>query len=159
QIAFMLVLVVATARPLGVFMASVLQGGPTFVGRILRPIETRFYALAGIDEESEQTWLRYLTALLVFNAARLMLLYPILRLQQYFPLNPQGFGPLSEHLAFNTAASFVSNTNWQSYGGETTLSYFSQMVGLTVQNFVSAATGIAVVVPLARAFSRARATT
>jgi potassium-transporting ATPase potassium-binding subunit len=159
QIAFMLALVVATARPLGVFMASVLQGTPTFLGRVVRPIETRFYALAGIDEESEQTWLGYVMALLAFNAAGFLLLYAILRLQPYLPLNPQGFGPLSEHLAFNTAASFVTNTNWQSYGGETTLSYFSQMVGLTVQNFVSAATGMAVVVPLARAFCRARATT
>ena len=95
----------------------------------------------------------------MFNAAGFVLLYAILRLQHILPLNPQGFGPMSEHLAFNTAVSFVTNTNWQSYGGETTLSYFSQMVGLTVQNFVSAATGIAIVVPLARAFSRAKATT
>jgi K+-transporting ATPase ATPase A chain len=159
QIAVMLGLVVATARPLGVFMASVLQGGPTFLDRGLRPLETRLYAFAGIDEKSEQTWLGYVMALLAFNAAGFILLYAILRLQQYLPLNPQGFGPLSEHLAFNTAASFVTNTNWQSYGGETTLSYFSQMVGLTVQNFVSAATGMAIVVPIARAFSRARATT
>jgi K+-transporting ATPase ATPase A chain len=159
QIAFMLVLVVATARPLGVFMASVLQGTPTFLDRGVRPLETRLYAFAGVDEKSEQTWLGYVMALLAFNAAGFILLYAILRLQQYLPLNPQGFGPLSEHLAFNTAASFVTNTNWQSYGGETTLSYFSQMVGLTVHNFVSAATGMAIVVPLARAFTRARATT
>jgi K+-transporting ATPase ATPase A chain len=159
QIAFMLVLVVATARPLGVFMASVLQGTPTFLDRAVGPIERRFYAAAGIDEKSEQTGVGYVMALLIFNAAGFLLLYAILRLQQYLPLNPQGFGPLSAHLAFNTAVSFVTNTNWQSYSGETTLSYFSQMVGLTVQNFVSAATGMAVVVPLARAFSRARATT
>jgi potassium-transporting ATPase potassium-binding subunit len=159
QITLMLALVVATARPLGLFMASVLQGAPTFLDRIVGPIERRFYVLAGIDETREQTWLGYVMALLVFNAAGFLLLYAILRLQQYLPLNPQGFGPMSEHLAFNTAVSFVTNTNWQSYGGETTLSYFSQMVGLTVQNFVSAATGMAIVVPLARAFSRARATT
>ncbi len=159
QIGLMLALVVATARPLGAFMASVLEGRPTFLHRGLRPIETRLYHLAGVDEMREQSWLGYVSALLMFNAAGFILLYAILRLQQYLPLNPQGFAGMSEHLAFNTAVSFVTNTNWQSYGGETTLSYFSQMVGLTVQNFVSAATGIAIVVPLARAFSRANATT
>ena len=149
QIALMLGLVVATARPLGLFMASVLEGRRTFLHPVVRPVETRFYALAGVDETREQSWLGYVMALLVFNAAGFLLLYAILRLQHLLPLNPQGFGPMSEHLAFNTAVSFVTNTNWQSYGGETTLSYFSQMVGLTVQNFVSAATGIAIVVPLA----------
>jgi len=159
QIGFMLALVVATARPLGLFTANLFEGKRTFLHPVVRPVETRFYRFAGVDETREQTWLGYVMALLVFNAGGFLLLYAILRLQQYLPLNPQGFGPMSEHLAFNTAASFVTNTNWQSYGGETTLSYFSQMVGLTVQNFVSAATGMAVVVPLARAFSRARATT
>jgi K+-transporting ATPase ATPase A chain len=159
QIAFMLALVIATARPLGLLMASVFDGRATFLDPAVRPLERRFYALAGVDETREQSWLGYVMALIVFNAAGFILLYAILRLQHLLPLNPQGFGPMSEHLAFNTAASFVSNTNWQSYGGETTLSYFSQMVGLTVQNFVSAATGMAVVVPLARAFSRANATT
>jgi K+-transporting ATPase ATPase A chain len=159
QIAFMLALVVVTARPLGLFMTSVLGGSRTFLHPVVRPLETRFYAFAGVDETREQTWLGYATALLVFNAAGFVLLYAILRLQGALPLNPQGLAGMSPHMAFNTAASFVSNTNWQAYGGETTLSYFSQMVGLTVQNFVSAATGMAVVVPLARAFSRANATT
>ena len=159
QIAIMLALVIATARPLGAFMASVLEGNRTFLAPALRPVESRFYAMSGVDETREQTWVQYVAALLMFNAAGFLLLYAILRLQWYLPLNPQGFSGMSEHLAFNTAISFVTNTNWQSYGGETTLSYFSQMVGLTVQNFVSAATGMAVVVPLARAFSRARATT
>lgn len=159
QIAIMLALVVATARPLGLFMASVLEGRRTFLHPALRPLEARFYAAAGVDETREQTWLGYVMALLVFNAAGFILLYAILRLQHLLPLNPQGLGPMSPYLAFNTAVSFVSNTNWQAYGGETALSYFSQMVGLTVQNFVSAAAGIAVVVPLARAFSRANATT
>jgi K+-transporting ATPase ATPase A chain len=159
QIALMLGLVLATARPLGLFMASILEGRGTFLHPVMRPVETRFYAVAGVDETREQTWFGYVMALLVFNAAGFILLYAILRLQHLLPLNPQGFGPMSEHLAFNTAVSFVTNTNWQSYGGESTLSYFSQMVGLTVQNFVSAATGIAIVVPLARAFSRANATT
>ncbi|HWK38790.1 MAG TPA: potassium-transporting ATPase subunit KdpA [Hyphomicrobium sp.] len=159
QITVMLALAVATARPLGLFMASVMEGERTFLSTLIRPTEWRFYALAGVDAEREQTWLQYLSALLAFNAAGFVLLYAILRLQWYLPFNPQGFNGMSEHLAFNTAASFVTNTNWQSYGGETTLSYFSQMVGLTVQNFVSAATGMAIVVPLARAFSRANATT
>jgi K+-transporting ATPase ATPase A chain len=159
QIAAMLALVVVTARPLGAFMASVMDGKRTFLSPALRPVEARFYGWAGVDEAREQTWFQYISALLAFNAAGFLVLYAILRLQWYLPLNPQGFSGMSEHLAFNTAISFVTNTNWQSYGGETTLSYFSQMVGLTVQNFVSAATGMAVIVPLARAFSRARATT
>jgi K+-transporting ATPase ATPase A chain len=159
QIALMLALVAVTARPLGLFMAAVMEGKRTFLHPALRPVEGRFYALAGVDETREQSWFGYVSALLMFNAAGFVLLYAILRLQHFLPLNPQGFGPMSEHLAFNTAVSFVTNTNWQSYGGETTLSYFSQMVGLTVQNFVSAATGMAIIVPLARAFSRAKATT
>jgi K+-transporting ATPase ATPase A chain len=159
QIALMLALVVATARPLGLYMAAVFEGKPTFLDPALRPVERGFYGLAGVDARREQSALSYAAALLMFNLAGFILLYAILRLQHLLPWNPQGFGPLSEHLAFNTAVSFVTNTNWQSYGGETTLSYFSQMVGLTTQNFVSAATGIAIVVPLARAFSRAKATT
>ena len=156
QIVFMLALVVVTARPLGIYMAAVFEGRRTWLNPILRPVERGFYALAGVDEKREQGWLGYAIALLAFNAAGFVLLYAILRLQHLLPWNPAGLGPMSEHLAFNTATSFVSNTNWQSYGGESTLSYFSQMVGLTTQNFVSAATGIAVVIPLARAFSRAK---
>ncbi len=159
QIAFMLALVVATARPLGRFMAVVLHGRDTFLHRLAQPVEQRLYAYAGIDQRREQSWLGYVSALLLFNAAGFVLLYAILRLQQFLPLNPQGFGPMSPAMAFNTAASFVSNTNWQAYGGESTLSYFSQMAGLTVQNFLSAATGMAIVVPLARAFTRASAAT
>ena len=159
QIVFMLALVVVTARPLGIYMAAVFEGRRTWLNPILRPVERGFYALAGVDEKREQGWLGYAIALLAFNAAGFVLLYAILRLQHLLPWNPAELGPMSEHLAFNTATSFVSNTNWQSYGGESTLSYFSQMVGLTTQNFVSAATGIAVVIPLARAFSRAKAGT
>jgi K+-transporting ATPase ATPase A chain len=159
QIAFMLALVVATALPLGRFMAAVVEGRATVLQRLGHPIEQRLYGLAGIDATREQGWLGYVGALLFFNAAGFVLLYAILRLQQVLPLNPQDFAGMSPHMAFNTAASFVSNTNWQVYGGESTLSYFSQMVGLTVQNFLSAATGMAIVVPLARAFSRANATT
>lgn len=159
QITFMLALVAVTARPLGLFMEEVFEGRRTFLDPIITPLERRFYAFAGVDAKREQSWLAYVSSLLIFNAAGFILLYAILRLQHLLPFNPQGLDPMSPHLAFNTAASFVSNTNWQSYGGETTLSYFSQMAGLTVQNFVSAATGMAIVVPLARAFSRAGATT
>ncbi len=158
QIAFMLALVVATAHPLGRFMASVLDGRDTFLHQLVRPVEQRLYAYAGIDQRREQSWLGYVSALLLFNVAGFVQLYAILRLQQFLPLNPQDFAGMSPHMAFNTAASFVSNTNWQAYGGETALSYFSQMAGLTVQNFLSAATGMAIVVPLARAFTRASAT-
>ena len=154
QIAFMLALVVATARPLGLYTAAVLQGGPTFLDPALRPLEHRLYALAGIDPRREQSWRAYTVVMLIFSAAGFVLLYALLRLQHLLPLNPQGFGPMSPHLAFNTAASFVTNTNWQSYGGESTLSYLSQMAGLTVQNFLSAATGFAIAAALARAFAR-----
>ena len=159
QIALMFALVIATARPLGIYMASVFEERPTPLDPVLRPVEKGFYALAGVDAKREQDWLAYTVALLVFNAAGFVLLYAILRLQHVLPLNPQGFDPMSPHLAFNTAASFVSNTNWQSYGGESTLSYFSQMAGLTVQNFVSAATGFAVAAAVARAFARSKAAT
>jgi len=159
QIVLAFVLVVATARPLGVYMAAVFDGKRTWLDPVLRPVERGFYLLAGIDEKREQGWFAYTIALLVFNGAGFLLLYAILRTQHFLPWNPQAFDPLSEHLAFNTAASFVSNTNWQSYGGESTLSYFSQMAGLTVQNFVSAATGFAVAVAAARAFARANAAT
>ena len=159
QIALMFALVIATARPLGLYMAAVFEGRATALDRALAPVERRFYALSGIDPKREQDWLAYTIALLAFNAAGFVLLYAILRLQHLLPLNPQGFDPMTPHLAFNTAASFVTNTNWQSYGGESTLSYFSQMAGLTVQNFVSAATGFAVAVAIARAFARSKGTT
>jgi K+-transporting ATPase ATPase A chain len=159
QILFMLVLVVATARPLGIYMAAVFEGRRTWLHPVLRPVERGFYALAGVNEKREQTWLTYAIALLIFNAVGFVLLFAILRLQHMLPWNPQELGPVDVFVAFNTAVSFTTNTNWQAYGGETTLSYFSQMAGLTTQNFVSAATGIAVIIPLARAFSRTRADT
>jgi K+-transporting ATPase ATPase A chain len=159
QIALMFALVIATARPLGLYMAAVFEGRATVLNRALGPVERQFYALSGIDPKREQDWLAYTIALLAFNAAGFVLLYAILRLQHILPMNPQGFDPMSPHLAFNTAASFVTNTNWQSYGGESTLSYFSQMAGLTVQNFVSAATGFAVAVAIARAFARSKGAT
>lgn len=118
------------------------------------PRSSRLYAWAGVSADREQGWAAYALSLLAFNLVGFVITYAVLRLQHLLPLNPQGFGPLSEHLAFNTAVSFITNTNWQSYGGETTMSHFSQMVVLTVQNFVSAATGIAVAVAVIRGFAR-----
>ena len=138
--------------PLGVYMSRVWNGERTWLDPVLKPVEGVFYRAAGVDPKRSQGWLGYAGALLAFNMAGFILLYAILRLQGVLPLNPQGFEGVSAHLAFNTAVSFVTNTNWQSYGGETTLSAFSQMAGLTVQNFVSAATGATIAAALARAF-------
>ena len=131
----------------------------TFLSPVLRPVETAFYRVAGVSEDKEQHWLTYTVAMLLFNAAGFALLYALLRLQHLLPLNPADQSPVAADLSFNTAVSFASNTNWQNYGGESTLSYFSQMVGLTTQNFVSAATGIALLLALIRAFSRSSAQT
>jgi K+-transporting ATPase ATPase A chain len=159
EIALTLALAIGFAWPLGVYMARVWQGQSTWLDPVLRPVEKLFYGLSGVDPKKAQGWLTYAISLLAFNAAGFILLYAILRLQNHLPLNPQGFGPMSPDLAFNTAISFVSNTNWQAYSGESAASHFSQMAGLTVQNFVSAATGIAVAAALARAFAANRGTT
>jgi K+-transporting ATPase ATPase A chain len=157
QIALFVVVVLALTRPLGGYMTRVFAGEPTLLSPILRPVESAFYALAGVQADKEQDWKGYALAMLAFHAAGFLLLYAILRLQQFLPLNPQHFGPLSDHLAFNTSVSFLTNTNWQSYGGETTMSHFSQMAGLAVQNFLSAAAGIVLAVAFIRAFARSRA--
>ncbi len=154
QILLLLGLVTAAAVPLGSFMARVFGGERHMLLPPLAWAERGLYGAAGIDRARGQTWLGYTLAMLAFNAGGFVLLYAILRLQHLLPFNPQGFGPLSPDLAFNTAVSFVSNTNWQSYGGETTMSHFSAMAGLTVQNFLSAATGLAVAVAVARGFAR-----
>ena len=155
QIALFCAVVLALVRPLGGYMARVFSGERTLLSPVLEPVERGLYRLAGIDRTHEQHWLAYATAMLVFHAAGFVLLYALLRLQAVLPLNPDGQGAVAPDLAFNTAASFITNTNWQSYGGETTLSYLSQMLGLTHQNFLSAATGIALAVALVRGFSRA----
>jgi potassium-transporting ATPase potassium-binding subunit len=154
QIALFGVIVVALVKPLGLYMTRVFDGERTFLSPVLRPIERSFYALSGVREQEDQHWLAYAFGMLLFNAAGFFLLYAILRLQGWLPLNPQGFGGVPSDVAFNTAVSFVTNTNWQNYGGEATLSYLSQMAGLTVQNFVSAATGIALAIALIRGFAR-----
>lgn len=152
EIAFTLGLQVALALPLGIYLSRVWNGERTWLDPVLKPVERGLYAAAGVDPAKRQSWYGYAGAFLAFNAAGFVLLYALLRLQHLLPLNPQGFGALSPHLAFNTAVSFVTNTNWQSYGGETTMSHLSQIAGLTVQNFVSAAAGATLAAALARAF-------
>jgi K+-transporting ATPase ATPase A chain len=141
EIALTLGLAVMLGWPIGIYMSRVWNGERTWLDPVLRPVEGVFYKASGIDPTRSQGWLGYAGALLAFNLIGFVFLYALLRLQGVLPLNPQGFAGVSPHLAFNTAASFVTNTNWQSYGGETTMSTLSQMLVLTVQNFVSAATG------------------
>jgi K+-transporting ATPase ATPase A chain len=156
ELAFTLVATVLCAVPLGLYLARVWKGERTWLDPILRPVEGGLYRALGVDPGKGQSWLSYAVALLAFSAASFVSLYLILRFQNLLPLNPQGFDGLSPHLAFNTAVSFVSNTNWQSYVPEQTLSTFSQMAGLTTQNFLSAAAGISVAAALARAFASHR---
>ncbi len=159
QIAIYFVVLTALAVPLGRFMARVFEGERNFMSPVLKPVERGLYRIAGIDETKEQHWIAYTIAMLVFNAAGFVLLYALLRLQALLPLNPQDMAAVPPDLSFNTAVSFVTNTNWQNYGGESTMSYLTQMVGLTTQNFVSAATGIALMLALVRGFVRRSATT
>ncbi|ACL55238.1 potassium-transporting ATPase subunit KdpA [Methylobacterium nodulans] len=147
--------VLALVKPLGWYMTRVFTGERTLLSPVLAPIERGLYRAAGIDARQEQTWLGYAGALLLFHVFGFLVLYAILRLQAALPLNPADQAAVAPDLAFNTSASFITNTNWQNYGGESTLSYLSQMLGLTHQNFLSAATGIAVAVALIRGFARA----
>lgn len=152
EIALTLAVAIGLGWPLGVYMSRVWNGERTWLDPVFKPVERLIYAGCGVDATKSQTWFSYAAALLAFNVVGFLLVYAIIRLQGVLPLNPQGFPGVSEHLAFNTAASFVTNTNWQSYGGETTMSHFSQMAALTVQNFVSAATGAVIAAALARGF-------
>jgi K+-transporting ATPase ATPase A chain len=155
QILIYCVLVTALVVPLGWYMTRVFNGERTFLSPVLRPVELVLYWAAGVDEKREQHWVTYAIAMLLFNAAGFLLLYAILRLQHLLPFNPADMSAVPPDLSFNTAVSFATNTNWQNYGGESTLSYFTQMAGLTVHNFVSAATGIALAIALIRGFARA----
>ncbi len=151
QLALFVGLLVAVTKPLGLYLVRVLDPeGRTWLDRPVKPLERLLYRILRVDPRREQDWHQYARSLFVFSLAGLLFTYAVLRLQRFLPLNPQGFGPVRPDLAFNTAASFASNTNWQNYGGETTLSYFSQMVGLVFHNFVSAAAGIAVAAALVR---------
>lgn len=151
------IILLLLAWPLGVYMARIYRGEPTWFSRLLRPLERLTYRLAGVKEEDEMTWQQYALAVLLFNAAGMLAVYLLQRAQAWLPLNPDRLGAVNPALAFNTAASFASNTNWQFYGGETTVSYLTQMLGLAVQNFLSAATGMAVLVALIRGLTRQRA--
>jgi len=147
-------LTAAMAKPFGAWMFALYEGRATFAARTLGPVERLVYKAGGIDPDREQGWRGYAAAMLLFNIVGIVFLYALQRLQGFLPLNPQGFDGVAAPVAFNTAVSFVTNTNWQSYGGETTMSHLVQMLGLTVQNFVSAATGIAVAFALIRGFAR-----
>jgi K+-transporting ATPase ATPase A chain len=154
QIVFFMVVLLALARPLGTFMARVFQRERTFLDPVLGPVERFIYRLARINPDEEMDWKANAVAMLLFNAAGLFVVYALQRLQKYLPLNPQSLEAVSPDSSFNTAVSFATNTNWQGYGGETTMSYFTQMAGLTVQNFVSAAGGMAVLALFIRGIAR-----
>ena len=158
QLAFYFIILLLLVKPLGLFIWRVYNGETTFLDRIIGPVERCCYRLMGIKPEEEMDWKAYTLALLVFSSICFLVLYLLLRLQGLLPLNPQNFGATSPSLAFNTAISFITNTNWQNYGGETTLSYLTQMVGLTVQNFVSAAAGMAVLMAFIRSLARKQTT-
>ena len=154
QIGLFLLLVTAISVPLGHYMARVFAGEKTFLDPLLKPVERLIYRLGGVHPENEQTWVEYAVSMLLFSAAGMLLLYGLERLQGWLPLNPQALGAVAPDLAFNTAASFTTNTNWQAYGGETTMSYLTQMAGLAFHNFVSAAAGIAIAIAVVRGFIR-----
>jgi K+-transporting ATPase ATPase A chain len=154
QLLLYMAVLLALVKPLGWFMARVYQGKPCGLDRVLGPVERFIYRLAGVRPEHEMGWKSYAAAVMLFSGVGLLFVYGLQRLQGMLPLNPQGLGAVSPDSSFNTAVSFVTNTNWQGYGGETTMSYLTQMLGLGVQNFVSAATGMAVLVALIRGLAR-----
>ena len=154
QIVIYLVVLVLLAKPLGAFIARVFQRERTFLDPVLGPVERLIYRLAKIDPDEEMDWKANAVAMLLFNFVGLLVVYALQRFQQFLPLNPQGFGPVTPDSSFNTAVSFTTNTNWQAYSGETTMSYLTQMLGMTVQNFVSAATGMAILALFIRGIAR-----
>jgi K+-transporting ATPase ATPase A chain len=157
QIALYCAVVVLLVKPLGGYMTRVFNGENTFLSPVLRPVEAGLYRLAGIDAKQEQDWVSYAVGMLLFHVGGFLILYAVLRLQALLPFNPAGMTAMPEALSFNTAISFITNTNWQNYGGESTLSYLAQMLGLTHQNFLSAAAGIVLAVALIRGFARGSA--
>jgi len=155
QIAFFLLLVLAVTKPLGIFMARVFNREKTFLDPVLRPIEKLIYRTTGVDENQEMAWTEYAVAMLLFSVVSMVVLYAMQRVQGFLPFNPQKLGAVSPpNLAWNTAVSFTTNTNWQAYSGESTMTYFTQMAGLAYHNFVSAATGIALAIALIRGVVR-----
>ncbi len=159
QIGLYFIILILLVKPLGAYMAHVYQGERTFLDPVFKPLERIIYRIARVNGAEEMGWKTYAVTMLLFNCAGLLFLYLLLRLQNLLPLNPQDLPALSPDLAFNAAVSFVTNTNWQSYSGETTMSYLSQMAGLTVQNFLSAATGMAILIAMVRGFVRHSANT
>ena len=155
QILLYCAIIVALVKPLGGYMTRVFNGERTFLSLILRPVEAVIYGLAGVNEKREQHWVTYTVAMLFFHVGGFLILYVLMRTQALLSLNPADQSAVAEDLAFNTAVSFITNTNWQNYGGESTLSYLVQMLGLTHQNFLSAATGIVLAIALIRGFARA----
>jgi len=159
QIALYCVIVVALVKPLGWYMTAVFNGERTFLSPVLRPVEAALYWAGGVDAKREQHWLTYTIGMLLFHVGGFVILYALMRLQALLPFNPAGQSPVPADLSFNTAVSFLTNTNWQNYGGESTMSYLVQMLGLTHQSFLSAATGIVLAIALIRGFARASART
>ena len=155
QLALYVIALAAITKPMGLYLMQVLDAqGRTWFDPVLRPLERLTYRLMGVRAGQEQTWRQYTWAMLLFSLVSCVFTYAILRLQNHLPLNPQGFGALTPDLAFNTAVSFTTNTNWQSYSGESTMSYLSQMVALVIHNFASAATGIAIAAAVVRGIAR-----
>jgi K+-transporting ATPase ATPase A chain len=154
QILVFLALIFAVTKPLGVFMARIFNRERTFLDPIARPLERLLYRVTGVDENHEMRWTEYAASMLMFSGVSMLLLYLIERVQQWLPWNPQKFGAVAQDLAFNTAASFTTNTNWQNYAGETTMSYPTQMAGLAYHNFASAAVGIALAIAFVRGIAR-----
>ena len=159
QILLFCAIVVVLVKPLGGYMTRVFNGERTLLSPLLRPVESGIYWIGGVDEKREQHWLTYTVSMLLFHVGGFLIIYGLMRLQAGLPFNPAEQSAVAEDLSFNTAISFITNTNWQNYGGESTLSYLTQMVGLTHQNFLSAATGIALAVALIRGFARSSART
>src|SRR6185369_10085038 len=159
QLAVYFLLLLAITKPLGVFMARVFEGEKTLLSRLLGPLERLIYRVCRVDPEHEQRWTAYTAAMLMFSVVSLLVLYALQRLQHYLPLNPQQFAGVKPDLAFNTAVSFTTNTNWQAYSGESTMSYFVQMAGLAFHNFTSAATGIVLAIAFIRGIARREAKT
>ena len=154
QIGLLLVLLVVLVKPLGAYMARVFSGERTFLSPVLRPVEAGVYRVCGVNPNVEQHWTAYTAGMLLFSLVGLVVLYGFQRMQEFLPLNPQALGPVAPDLAFNTAVSFTTNTNWQNYVGEATMSYLTQMAGLAFHNFVSAATGIAIAIAVVRGLAR-----
>src|SRR5512143_1584617 len=154
QISFYMAALIALAKPLGSYMARIYEGQHTFLDPVLRPVESLVYIVAGVGAAEDMGWKTYAVSLMIFNVLGLSAVYAMQRLQGRLPLNPQALGAVSPDSSWNTAVSFATNTNWQGYGGEVTMSYLTQMLGLSAQNFVSAATGMAVLVALIRGIAR-----